>query len=303
LSWSFVGGAAWTLAIVSNLLYLGLLVLALYCSAHQVLHMRQFKVATRRIVAAVASWNLVLPVIYFATIAYPATTASSVYADNGLQFVHANFRYYRAGLAPTALLSGFYVALLVLGIAGGVAAARRRDWFPLAVLAAAGATAVPTFIQGQQRGVYYLAMPLLLTFSGFAAGAYPILRREAKRRVGLRAALLAATAIMLSLVFRQGSDIRSYYVQSPAGDSLAAFRAQIASLTPESAIVCVTMNLDPADQDLLIAELSGEDGFLVPPINAARAYLVAAGQACPAQGANTHITVGLNQRGELAASG
>lgn len=303
LLWSFVGGMAWTLAIVSNLLYVGLLVIALYCSVHQISRMRRFSVPVMRIVAMVSTWNLILPIVYFLTIAYPATTASSVYADNGLQFVHANFRYYRAGLAPTTLLSAFYAALVILVIAAGTAAARRRDWFPLVILAAAGATALPTFMQGQQRGVDYLSMPLLLTFSGLAAGVYALLAPESKRGAQVRTAMLVAATFMLVLIFRQGANIRAYYTQSPAGDSLAAFRRQIARLSPEGANLCVTMNFDVVEQDLLIAELSGENGFMVPPISAARAYLLPSGQACPIpQSVATHVMVSLNARGEFTAS-
>jgi hypothetical protein len=302
LAWSAVGGAAWTLAIVSNLLYVGLLVIAFYCSVYQVLRMRRFEVSAKRLAATVAAWNLVIPMIYFAAIAYPATVASSVYADNGLQFVHANFRYYRAALAPALLLSGLYAAIVVIGVAGGVVAVRRKDWFPLAVLAAAGATALPTFMQGQQRGIYYLSMPLLLTLSGFVAGVNPLLERVKRNRRAVTAVLLVAAATMLVLVFRQGTEVRAYYVQTPAGDALAAFRAQVAALTPEAAVVCATMDLSQADQDLLIAEMSGENGFLVPPISAARAYLVPSGQPCPSQAPTARLTIELNPRGEFFAA-
>jgi hypothetical protein len=304
LLWSLVGGVAWTLAIVSNLLYLGVLVIAGYCTVHQVVKLRRLGLTTSRIGVAVSSWNLIIPLIYFATIAYPATTASSVYANNGLQFVHANFRYYRAGLAPSILLSALYVVLLVVGIAGGIAAARRRDWFPLSVLAAAGAIAVPAFIQSQQRGVQYLAMPLLLTFSACAAGAHPVLLSQARRGrgVGSSGAVLLAAAFMLVLVFRQGTDVRSFFVQTPMGGSLAAFRTQASALTPEGGTVCATLALEPPAQALLNAEMSGEDGFVVPPISAARAYLVAPGQTCPAQGPSSHITISLNPRGSFSAS-
>jgi hypothetical protein len=115
--------------------------------------------------------------------------------------------------------------------------------------------------------------------------------------------LLVAAVLMLVLIFQQGANVRAYYTQSPAGDSLAAFRTQVASLSPEGAILCATMNFNTAEQDLLIAELSGEDGFMVPPISAARAYLVPSGHSCPTTlGVTAHVTVSLNPRGEFAAS-
>jgi hypothetical protein len=102
--WSIASGTAWTLAVISNILYIGLLVIAAYCAVHQVLKILQFGANPVRAGVAVASWNLLIPVIYFAAVTYPATTASPVYASNGLQFLHQNLRFYRHSLAPTALL-------------------------------------------------------------------------------------------------------------------------------------------------------------------------------------------------------
>jgi hypothetical protein len=63
------------------------------------------------------------------------------------------------------------------------------------------------------------------------------------------------------------------------------------------------MSLNPQYQALFVAAMSAEDGFLVPPISAAHAYLVPAGQACPAAGPTVHITVGLDARGDFVAAG
>jgi hypothetical protein len=302
LLWSLACGASWLLAVASNLLYFGLLAIAVYCVLNHVSKLEGLGLARPRAMAAVGAWNLAIPIVYFATIAYPATTASSVYAHSDLSFAHANFRYYRAELAPTTLLSACYIAVLVLAIAGATAAIRRRDWFPAAVLVASGATAFPAFIQSQQRGVQYLAMSLLLLLSAFASGARPALLAAPNRRAGLSAGLLAAAVVMLALVFGQGSNIRSYYTQTPMGASLERFRAEVAAITPASGDICASLNLSTAEQELLSAELSGEDGFLVPPIDAARAYLVAPGQRCPAEGASTHITVTPDGRGGFQPS-
>jgi hypothetical protein len=301
--WSLAGGVAWTLAIVSNLLYLGLLVIAGYCAFHQVQKVRRFGVTKMRASVVVGFWNLLVPVIYFVGIAYPATTSSPVYGTNGLQFLHQNLHFYRESLAPTDTLLVVYIGVVALGIAGSVMAVRRRDWFPMAVLGAACATAIPALVQAQQRDVHYVAMPLLLMFSAVAAGARPLLVGLSKRQVGLRGGLLVAAAVTLLLVFRQGADVRNFFVQSPMGGSLAAFRSQIASLTPEGGTICAQLNLNTQQEDLLIAEMSGENGFLIPPISAAQAYLVPTGKTCPAPGSAAHIIVSLSARGNYVATG
>ncbi len=230
--WSLAGGGAWTLAVVSDLLYLGLLVIAAYCAFYQMQKLRQLGVTTRRAGLAVGIWNLLIPAAYFIGIAYPATTASSAYATNGFQFIRPNLHFYRENLAPTTLLLAVYIAAVVLATAGSAISLRRRDWFPLATLGAAGIIALGALIQGQQRGIHYMAMPLLLVFSSLAASARALLVRQTERRRQIGGGLLLAATVTLFLVFRQGTDVRSYFVQTPLGESLATFRSQVAALTP-----------------------------------------------------------------------
>lgn len=298
--WSVASGAAWTFAIMSNLLYIGLMVIAVYCAWYQIGKLRRLGMASSTAACIVVFWNLLLPVLYFVAVGYPGTTASQPYAVNSLRFVYDNLRFYRLTLAPSDLLTAVYAALLAGAIVGALAAVRRsRDFFPIAVLGAAGATAVPALVQSQQRDIHYMAMPLLLLFSALAAGFYPILVDKSRRwtDVGLFAAM--ATLVLL---FMQGAELRSYFVRSPYGSSLMTFRSEVASLTPEGGRVCVKMNLAPSQQTLLIAEMSGENGFLVPPIGAAQAYLVPRAELCPAAGPVTNVTVSLNARGDFVAS-
>ena len=300
--WSVACGAAWTLAVISNIIYIGLLPIAAYCAVHQMLKLRGFGLTTPRASVATGFWNLLLPLIYFFAVAYPATTYKPEYAKSGLRFVRGNLHFYRESLAPSTLLAAVYIVALVLAIIGGVLAARRRDWFPLAVLAAGGAVATPALVQSQQRAVFYLAMPLLLFFSALGAGTRPLLYTQRKHLVRASGALFVAAAAMLVLVFGQGTDLRAFFVQTPYGASLNTFRSQVASLTPEDGAICVLLNLSAPEQALFAAEMSSENGFVVPPISAAQAYLVPAGTRCPAQGAPS-ITVNADARGNFVASG
>jgi hypothetical protein len=300
--WALASGVAWTLAVVSNLIYIGLLAIAAYCAFRQFVRLRGCGMSAIKSVATVGSWSLLLPVVYFVAIAYPATTSSAAYTSTGLQFIHENVNYYRSFLAPTTLLAALYVGVLVVAIAGGVLAATRREWFPLAVLAAAVATALPPLVQSEQRAVNYLAMPLLLLFSAAVAGARPLLRAQSRHLIWTKRPLCLAAGATLVFLFAQGADLRSYFVESPYGDSLAAFRSQVASLTPAGGTICATLDVDAPQRALFVAAMSGEDGFLVPPVSATQAYLVAAGEPCPAQISSTEITVAVNGRGEFVAA-
>ncbi len=297
--WSALTGAAWTFAVVSDLLYIGLMVIAVYCAWYQIGRLRGFGMKTPGVAVFVGFWNLLLPIFYFVAVAYPGTTSSTAYAVNGPQFVHENLRFYKLLLAPTDLLTAVYAVLLVGGVIGALAALRRRDPFPFALLGAAGATALPALVQSQQRDIHYMAMPLLLLFSALAAGVRPVLLGKSKRLAGT---ILLATAVTLLLLFRQGADIRAFFVQTPYGSNLATFRSEVASLTPEGGVICTKLDLDAPHQSLFIAEMSGENGFLVPPINATQVYFAASATPCPVS-AVTHITVSLNARGNFVASG
>jgi hypothetical protein len=303
LLWSLLGGLAWTFAIVSNLLYLGLLVIAVYCGFHQVLKLRRLGVETIRATAAVGTWSLLIPILYFVTIAYPATVASSAYTNSGLHFVHGNFDFYKETLAPTDILITAYVGVVILALGCGILGARRRDWFPITLLVAAVATTAPALLQSQQQDIHYVAMPLLLVFSSLMSGMRPVLTDRREQLARLRYPLLLAAAVALALLFNQGSIERSYFVRSPYGSSLMAFRSEVASLTPENSIICASFNLTPQYQEAFIAEMSAYRAFLVPPINAYQAYLTSIGEPCPASGPIVHIVVGLNAHGDFVASG
>ena len=302
LRWSVAGGAAWTAAVISNLLYIGLLPIAAYCAWRQIRKLDSERVNATWVRMGVACWLLLVPVLYFLVVAYPATKSSSAYASTGLGFFRENFDFYRSVLAQTTLMLGLYIAVIIAAIAGAAAGTRRRDWFPIAVLAAAAATAAPAFIQGQQRDVHYLAMPLLLLFSAAGAGARHLLTERSPHPLAIRTGLVVATIATLGLVFTQAGDVRNGFVTTPYGHQLTAFREQVALLTPADGTICAKLALDPPNQALFNAEMSGEDGFLVPPIAAAQAYLLAPSQPCPTAAA-AHITVSLDHRGEFVARG
>ena len=297
VGWSAASGAAWTVAVVSDLLYIGLLVIAVYCAWYQIRKLRDLGVNAPGLAALVGFWNVLLPIIYFLAVAYPATTSSKVYAVNGPRFIHENLSFYRSVLAPSDLLTAVYAALLAGGIVGALAALRRRDFFPIAVLGAAGATALPALVQSQQRDIHYMAMPLLLLFSTLAA-ARPALLGKSKR---VRSSVLLGAAVTLLLLFRQGASVRAYFVQTPYGSNLATFRSEVSALTPEGGVVCAKLDLDASSQALFIAEMSGENGFRVPPISAAQTYLVAGATPCPPT-APVQVTVNQNARGNFVAS-
>jgi hypothetical protein len=298
--WSLVGGFAWVFAVVSNLIYIGLMPIAAYCTWWQIQKLRPLGFKTRNATFLTGSWNVVLPLVYFAAVAYPGTKSSSAYASTGLRFLHENLRYYRLALAPSALLIAVYGGLLTMAVSGSVVGLRRRDFFPMAVLSAACATAIPALVQGQQRYIHYVAMPLLLLFSAAVLGCRLSLSGRSHR---VKYGVLCGACISLLLIFQQAWNIRDYFIKTPYGSTIKRFRSEVASLAPEGGVICARLDLDDAHRALFIAALSGEDGFRMPPISAAQVSFTQDGKPCATTSPPVYITVGLGQRGEFVAHG
>jgi len=301
-SWALACGGLWLFAIVSNLLYVGLLAIAAYCVLHQTIKLRDLGAPAARAAAIGAACSLVVPLVFFFAVAYPGTQSSAVYANHGVKFIHANYDYYKYLLAPTTLLEIGYAITVVVSLAGAALAARRRDLFPAAILLAAAGTALPALVQGTQREIHYVAMPLLLTFTAAALGARAVLSIGPPRRVAGTAAAIAAAAVMLLLVFEQGATVRHYFVATPFGSRLTSLRSDIAERTLEGGTICAMLDVEPKEQALFIAEMSGEDGFLVSPISAGRVFLVPKGSPCPVPGAIS-VDIGIDPRGDFMVSG
>lgn len=301
-SWSVASGIAWTLAVVSNLLYIGLLPIAAYCAFHQFKRLTTLDLSARRAAIFTGLWSIALPIAYFAAIGYPATKSSSAYAATGLSYVRTNFDFYRSVLAPSAALVVMYVALIVAGVVGGILAMRRREWFAIAVLLAAGATAVPALVQGQQREIHYMAMPLLLLLSSLGASAHELRLVAPAPRRRVDAGLGLAAGLTLILVFLHASDLRSAWISEPYGSDLATFRSQVAQLAPAGGVICARMAMTATQETAFIDQMENTDGFYVPPIDAGAVFLLTGSQACPAPAPNARLTIAINPRGNWVAT-
>jgi hypothetical protein len=300
-AWTLCAGAAWTLTVASNLAYVGVLVLATWLLVGQLATVRRHGGAVARC-AALAAWSLAVPLAYFVLIAYPATTSSSAYSQHGLSFISSNFAFYRRAYAPHLALSLLYLGLIALCLAGAWRGARHRRWFPLVALLSAVAMLVPALVQGQQREVNYVAVSVLVLVSGAVAGlrelagAVPLRRR----RFAIPAAC-AAGALALVLLIDGSASQRSYFLHTPYGRSLAAFRAGAAHLVPSGAALCSELDLDEPTLERFVAELSGPRGFQVPPVRARSVAFVSRGEPCPAADSSA-IAVRQNPGGSFTAT-
>jgi hypothetical protein len=164
-AWSIATGLCWTAAVMSNLIYVGLIVLGAYFAWLQLGKLRSLGIDVRRAVAVLGGFAVVLPIVFVAAIAYPGTKTHAGYTNTGFGFIRDDLHYYREEFAPAGWLEGTYIGLLVLAVLGGLQSLRRKDLFPLVLLATGVVVAIPVLMQSTQLYVHYMGMPLLMFFS------------------------------------------------------------------------------------------------------------------------------------------
>jgi hypothetical protein len=298
--WSAASTLAWTLAVVSNILFTGLVVIGAYCGWAQFVKLRVFG-QSRLGDAILSAANVLVPVLWIAVVAYPATTALAPYSHPGVQFMVANLVYYQLSLAPTWPLVAIYLGLTGVALLLALVALRRRDLFPMAVLSAAGLITLSVLLQQQQRAIHYAAMPILLILSAVASGVHSTLpARMYASWVRVPACVVAVAGLIM--IFQQGADVRSFFVDTPYGSDLAVFRSQVAALTSPNSVICARLNMTSDEQNLLTAEMSGARGFTIPPIDAEGVVFTSANGLCPDSGPSSDIVVSSNDRGGFVAS-
>ncbi|MDM8084697.1 hypothetical protein QUV83_07980 [Cellulomonas cellasea] len=282
VAWSALGACAWLIVIISNPLYMGFAILAGYLVLMQ----------GRGWMARVA-WppskirfatglgllgHVGIPVLYFALVAYPMTTRRSSYSVFGFGEIRANAAFYTERLAPDNLTLVAYVLVVAAAVVASVARVRSNR-LPLVLLATAAATALPVFMQGQQRADHYLMVPILLTLSALAAavGRLPV-RQGTRARRSVLVGSVAVGSVILAMMVGGSSATRSWWVTTPLGSALTQARQEIADRTPTGADLCVELAMDSSLQPGFVAAMGGQAGMKFDPIGAASAEYVGVGE-------------------------
>jgi hypothetical protein len=301
--WSIAGAMAWTLTVLSDPLYIGIIVLATYAGWTQKEHFQRW-FRNRRIPFLIVGWNILPPILYFLFIGYPQKIRSAIYSGSSIRFFPSDFHFYYTHMAPNAITATVYILLFVFVAVVVIGSAFRRDYFPLACFLAALIMVGIILTESHQRFENYTVLPFLLTVSAGAAGWRTCLRSPSLTPASLRfarRATLIITALVLGVLFNAGSQVRSYFDATPFGAELVPFRDQVSSLVPKGAQLCVVLELSPSGGSLIAAEMDPPYGFMTAPINAAGAYLVVSPSQCPDL-SNAIIDVRLSAEGEFQAS-
>jgi hypothetical protein len=298
--WSVATGLCFTAAVMSNLIYLGLIVLGAYCAWLQLAKMRDLGIDVRRGLAVAAGFAVVLPAIFVAFVAYPGTKTHQGYTNTGFQYIRDDLHYYREQFAPAGWLEGTYIGLAIVAFAGALEALRRKDLFPLALLVTGIGVAIPVLMQSTQLYVHYMCMPLLMLFS--ALGVFYDRLDMGRTPLLARGALLAAAIFFLAVVFGQAGNFRYYFSTTPYGSGLKTFRTEVGALEKPNTPLCLTLDMSPANRTLLQQETDSLAGFAAQPINSTATYFLNPHEKCPASYGNvTHVRVTMGPDGNWRA--
>lgn len=285
VAWSSVGAFSWLVLIVSNPLYLGVLLVALVLvleeSAGWIRRTRWGARGRRTALVGMVAAHIGVPSAYFLLVAFPRTTSRSSYSAFGLSEIPGNVAYYVDRLAPTWWSLAAYAGIFVAAAAVVVVQLLRRDLFPAALLISAAGVTVPVLMQGQQRADHYLAVPALLVLSALAAGTRPRDARAAwLERRWVRVVGILASSLALFALFDGSSAVRGWWTSTPLGAQIAAARDEIAQGTASGAALCVELDMDEASKPVFVAGMGGAGGLQLDPVLAGSVEYVDVGE-CP----------------------
>jgi hypothetical protein len=257
-------GFIWTFTTLSNPLYLAVIVLGLFFvheqySAHLV--SRDFKLLLKLLFL-----NLFLPIVGFVFLSYPRVTKQSAYDLSGNEFILDNIQFYITPLANIPyLLLLFTVFLIALGFAL-IIELKKRNFLPLILVSTALGVTYPILIQGQQRGIHYFSIPVILLVSSVYSMKISLAFISRQRILGLFSKISMAALIVL--IVASTTWTRAWYTTTPFGQPLTEPRKDISKLVKPMGSVCLSFKMPDENRNFFIGGMGGTNGFLLPPINA-----------------------------------
>ena len=303
LLWSLLSALSFTLVVASDLLYVGILPLCVFCAAEQVSALRSL--GSRRHFEPLAIWTVLLPLLYFLLIAYPERIAVGVYAGSSISYFAKDLSFYVAQMAPTGSIKAAYLLILLAAGIGSIWAVRYRRFFPIACCLSAALMAGIILSERQQLFTNYTFIPFLLILSACIAGWTTVFGQHDFTLVRRHSyVLMLAATLVLAVLFYSGGGIRQYFDATPYGTErgLVELRDSVASLSPGGEPICVVEKMASTDEYEFNMWIANGDAFLVQPVNASYAAIVGEPADCPA-GTLTTIDVGVGRNGDFVVTG
>lgn len=262
---SIACGLSWFMLPVSNPLYIGALVIPIFTSSVNLVRNRHQRRDFSFFPTLIFS---LLSVIFFLTIALPRTRQQQPYSKMSVSYIKNNLDTYFGLFAnnrPQILFFLFILGAIFLWIL--ISSLSLKSYTePLMVLASFGII-LPILVQGQQTGIHYFTIPILL---GTGVCLRLILRQHSTSNNSIRMfpllyLLLASLALILGT-----HNVRNWFVTNPYGFALKEFRQQVSTINIEGRPLCIVSGMKEDDWQRFKGGMANELGFAFYPISNSR---------------------------------
>lgn len=285
-----VMGLIWTFTTLSNPLYIAVVILGLFFVHEQ--HRAHTDTKDLKSYISLLMLNLSLPIIGFVFLSYPRVTKQSAYNLSGNEFIVDNIKFY---VDPTlnnpvlALVSIIFLITMVLAL---VIELKESNALPLIFVATSLGITYPILIQGQQRGIHYFSIPIVLLVSSIYSMRITLAFLARHRILELFSKITIGTLIIL--VVASTTWTRDWYTTTPFGQPLSEPRKDIAKLVKPLGSVCLRFRMPDEYRDFFIGGMGGANGFLLPPINARSVHFEHLGECDVKTDSNLEIKLNPN---------
>ena len=269
-----VSGIFGIFVIVSNPLYVGVLVISIFHIfdfSRNALSTPDPKIKVK--VFVVSTFGAIIPLAYFFLIAYPVTTKMTPYSKSGIKYIKNNIDNYANSLFWTSIVKSFFILICLSSLILALLIFRRNQK-AIAYFLAAAMTFGAILVQGQQQAVFYLVLPFILMLTSL------------KISFGDRQFLgpyLFSIFLFLFLIATiiSGSRINSYFSSEPWGYKLKPLISEIEKVVAPGKNLFICFIGSQSQYSKFVASYSGTSAFEIPPIKAATVML--ANNSCAPQ--------------------
>jgi hypothetical protein len=261
-------GLSWFMVVVSNPLYIATLIIPI---SHAGFAIRKNKTQKRDLSFAPTLFLAFASIIFFIAIALPRTRQQQPYSKMSLSYISSNLEFY-----SNLILSNRQEVLIFGFLAAGslfftifMSLKSKSISEPILIIASVGVV-LPILVQGQQTGIHYFTVPVLL-MSGALLKTF---ERFCDISQGKMFSLIMVSVMCANLFLAHGSqNVRNWFVSNPYGYAVKDFRDQVALLSDPEKILCITSGMQNGDWLRFKGGMANELGFSFYPIFDSRVIL------------------------------
>jgi hypothetical protein len=283
-----VMGLVWTFATLSNPLYIAFLFLGLYFTYEQ--YRIHAPIRDFNFLLGLVFLNLLLPILGFIFLSYPRVTKQSAYDISGNQFIIDNAKFYLAPFISIPFLGLLLICSLAIVAIALLLETRNKNYVPLILFTTVVGLIYPILVQGQQRGIHYFSIPIILLVCSIYS--MRLTQLFLFHHLFIRFLSRITIGVLIVLLVAGSYWTRIWYTTTPFGQPLTQLRGEISQFVTPTNSICLRFKMPVQDRNFVIGGMGGRSGFVLPPINAVAVHFEHLNECV--HSADTHIDVRLS---------